>query len=149
MSTAPADRLNQLSAELSTLLEARLQELTAMMKAAEATTRQIVSTEMEIGRYRHIAETLAAEAAGLEKEAAALKVQADEARARFATSAAERDRMRAELIRLADQEDELRREVAEMKGEQRSLEESLARLNRLKGEASGVVADLRSKIAGK
>lgn len=149
MSNPSADRLNQLTTELSTLLESRLLELTTAMKAAESTTRQVVSTEMEIGRYRHVVETLEAESGGLQKEAATLRTQVEEARTRFATSASERDRLRAELIRLADQEDELRREVAKMRGEQRSLEESLARLDRVKSESAAALGELRGKLAGK
>ena len=48
MVTDTSSRLNEISSELASILEARIQELAAAMKASEQATRQIVATELEI-----------------------------------------------------------------------------------------------------
>lgn len=149
MSTPSADRLNEINTELQGLLEARIAELTAVMKTAETTTRTIVSTEMEIARYRHVVETLGGEVEGLQKEAGGLRARVDEARAQYAELAAERDRLRSETGRLHDQEESLRRETSELRGQVKSLEEAVSRLRRLKDESLAAVSDLRGRLDGK
>lgn len=141
-----ADRLNEISAELAGILEARIHELTSAMKGAEQTTRQIVATEMEIARYRQIVDTLGQEVAGLQAEAGSARRRAEEARSAYAAATSERDSARAEAARLDEQADDLKRETAELRGKAKSLEESVARLRKLRDDALGTVGGLEQQL---
>jgi chromosome segregation ATPase len=139
MGNETTDRLNQISAELAGILEARIQELMAAMKAAEQATRQVVSTEMEIGRYRQLQDTLAAEVVELSRDMGGLRTRAEEVRGQHVGLVAERDRLRDQVARTE-------REVREADGQ---IEDQRARLRALEEEGEALRRennDLRSKI---
>lgn len=155
MSTATADRLNQISEELKSILETRLQELAGAMRGTEQATRQIVATEMEIARYTQITADSRNELAALKKDADETRARADEAgarrgeiiaereAAREALARAERDAreagtqvndLRARLRGLELEGESLRREGEEISARVKAAEENVARLRRLREE---------------
>lgn len=155
MSTGTADRLNQISEELKSILETRLQELAGAMRGTEQATRQIVATEMEIARYNQITSDSRTELATLRKDAEDVRVRAEEAGAHRNSIIAERDASR-EALTLADREareagtqvgdlrarlrglelegESLRREAEEISARVKAAEENVARLRRLREE---------------
>lgn len=161
MSSPSADRLDQISNELASLLEARMKDLLAAMKGAEQTTRQIVSAEMEIARYQQVIESAGTEKAALEKETATLKGRAEEAKAAQAKAAAERDRLREELggveasaqaardqhRALMDQSDALTKETTELRNKIRALEENLVRMRKMKEELLSGIGSLTQQMS--
>src|SRR3990172_8570896 len=100
MSSDIGARLNEISAELNGLLEARIAELTTALKGAEQVTRQIVSTEMEITRYRQLQDSLGGEMGDLKRELGALRARADEVRSQHGGLITEREKLRGEVARL-------------------------------------------------
>lgn len=161
MSSPSADRLDQISNELASILEARMKDLLAAMKGAEQTTRQIVSAEMEIARYQQVIESSGAEKAALEKETATLKGRAEEAKAAQAKAAAERDRLREELggveanaqaardqhRALVEQSDALTKETTELRNKIRALEENLVRMRKMKEELLSGIGSLTQQMS--
>lgn len=156
MSTPSADRLNQISAELATLLEARISELVAAMKGAEQATRQIVSTEMEIARYRQVVEALTADRASLQKEANELGARAEAVRGEHAELVRERDRLRDELTAaergIAGQRDQNRqlqatadglvKETDELRARVKTLEDNISRMRKMREELLSGIGNL-------
>ena len=155
MSTATADRLNQISEELKSILETRLQELAGAMRSTEQATRQIVATEMDIARYNQITSDSRSELAGLRKDADDVRLRAEEAgshrneiiaerdSSREALARAERDArdagtqvgdLRARLRGVELEGESLRREAEEISIRVKSAEENVARLRRLREE---------------
>ncbi len=162
------DRLDQITVELQALLEARIQELTGAMRVAERTTRQIVTTEVEIQRARATQETLAGEMAELERDHGGIRARADEVRAQHESLVTERKRLREALQtrerevreadaeidesrrRLANLEDEaesLRRENNDLKSKIRTLEENVVRMRKLKEELMMSISGLSQQMA--
>ncbi len=163
-----SERLNQISAELSALLEARVQELLSAMRETERITRQIVSTEVEIARARSTRESLASESVELEKELAVLRAGvesvhsthsglADE-RKRLRDAVAQRERevregdaenddARRRLAALDDASDALRRENADLRSKIRTLEENVARMRKLKEEMMLSISGLTQQMS--
>ena len=155
MSTTSADRLNEISDELKSILDARLQELAKAMRGAEQVTRTIVSTEMEIGRYQQISADSGREMATLRREAEAARDEAERAGAHRAVLVGERDGAR-EAQATAEREsrelaaqiadfrsrqtnferegEALRREAAELTTRVKTAEENVARLRRVRDE---------------
>jgi chromosome segregation ATPase len=123
MSTSSADRLHQISTELQGILESRVQELVTAMKGAEQATRQIVSSEMEIARYRQIIESLSGEREAVQREAAGLAEGA-------AAASAERDRAEAERNGLRDEVAAAEKSVAKLREEAKGLKSSADALGR-------------------
>lgn len=156
MSTSSADRLTQISTELAGILESRIQELVVAMKGAEQSTRQIVSTEMEIARYRQVAESLTGDREALSGEATALKVRAEEARMEHAGLVAERDRLRAEASGVerglqAQREenkvlqeglDGLTRETNDLRTRSKTLEDNVGRMRKMREELLSGIGNL-------
>lgn len=156
MSTPSADRLNQISAELATLLEARIAELVTAMKGAEQATRQIVSTEMEIARYRQVIEALGADRASIQKEADEIGARAKAVQGEHAELVRERDRLRDELTAaeksLAAQREENRqlqatadglvKETDELRGRVKTLEDNISRMRKMREELLSGIGSL-------
>ncbi|MDP2306037.1 MAG: hypothetical protein Q8P18_08415 [Pseudomonadota bacterium] len=155
MATESSDRLNQISVELAGILEARIQELMVAMKGAEQATRQVVSSEMEISRYRQLEESLTAEITELRVEMEALGARVDEVRTQHTGLLGERDRLRDQVERterevreadaqiedqrgrmrhLEEESEALRRENTDLKGKLRTLEENVGRMRKLREE---------------
>ena len=99
MASESTDRLNQISAELATLLEERLKELATAMKAAEQATRQVVNTESEILRYRQLQDSLSGEMGELTHQIDAFRARAEEVRTQRNGMATERDHLREQVDR--------------------------------------------------
>ncbi|HNC95994.1 MAG TPA: hypothetical protein PKY30_08405 [Myxococcota bacterium] len=167
MVTDTSSRLNEISSELASILEARIQELAAAMKASEQATRQIVATELEITRHRQIQDTMGPELSSLNSELEALKGKVEEQRqehirasaardeARGALVArqgelreaeAEGDRLRSQARKLEEEGEVLRRENNELKGKIRSLEENVARMRKIKEEWMASIAGLNQQM---
>lgn len=134
-----AERISSITAELNGILEARLTELGAATRTTEAVTRQIISAELEISRYKQLQQSLNGEAAEIKQEAAALRVRADEVSTAHGGLLAERDKLRADVARLEG-------EARDGSGESDRLR---ARARALDAEVEGKRADndgLRAKI---
>lgn len=134
-----AERISSITAELNGILEARLTELGAAMRATEAVTRQIISAELEISRYKQLQQSLNGEAAEIKQESAALRVRADEVSTAHSGLVGERDKLRADVARLEG-------EARDGSGESDRLR---ARARALDGEVEGKRRDndgLRAKI---
>jgi chromosome segregation ATPase len=156
MSTPSADRLTQISTELAGILESRIQELVGAMKSAEQSTRQIVSTEMEIARYRQVAEALAGDRESIQKESEQLKARAEEARAEHAALVGERDRLRDEVTAaeraltaqreenkgLQDAADALTKETGDLRSRSKALEENVVRMRKMREELLSGIGNL-------
>jgi chromosome segregation ATPase len=168
MSTDNADRLSQISAELAGILEGRISELMAAMRAAEQNTRKIVSTELEIARYRQLEGTLSTEMGELAREVKALESRLGEVRMQHSTLVEERDRLREQVSRLErdvrsadsqieesrtrlrsleEESEALRRENGELKGKTRTLEENVARMRKLKEELMTSLSGLTQQMS--
>jgi FtsZ-binding cell division protein ZapB len=100
MSTDATARITEITAELQGILEARLTELGAAMKSAEGVTRQIVSAEMEISRYKQLQDSLAGEMGDLKREVGALRARADEVRSQHGGLLSDREKLRAEVAKM-------------------------------------------------
>lgn len=167
MSSQTTDRLNEISNELSSILEARIQELMEAMRKAEQATRRIVSTEMEIGRYTQLQESLGGEISGLTGELGSLRTRAEEVRSQHAGLTEERDRVRelvsrqerdvreadaqieegrARLKSLEEEAEVLRRENADLKAKIRTLEENVGRMRKLKEELMMSISGLTAQM---
>lgn len=167
-------RLAEISAELKQILEVRIAELTTAMRSAEQTTRQVVSAEMEIARYKELTESLGTEMGDLKRELTALRARAEDVRGQHGGLASERDSLRSEVHRLerevreSDGEAErlrarartleeegetLRRENDSLKYRIKSFEDNIARMRKLKEELmmslSGLTAQAASLQSGK
>jgi chromosome segregation ATPase len=156
MSTQSADRLNQISAELATLLEARISELVSAMKGAEQATRQIVSTEMEIARYRQVVEALTADRASIQKEATELGARAEAVRGEHAELVRGRDRLRDEVTaaeraitsqreqnrQLQVTADGLVKETDELRARVKTLEDNISRMRKMREELLSGIGNL-------
>ncbi len=168
MSTDTTDRLSQISGELATILEARIQELMTAMKAAEVATREVVTTGGEIARYRQLEASLTGELTQLREEIAGVQKQADEVRQRHAGLVAERDRLRDEAARherevqeadaqiveqrarlrtLEEEGEAIRRENTDLKGKIRTLEENVVRMRALREELMMSISGLSHQMA--
>lgn len=149
------DRLDQIQAELADILEARLGALAAVLQASEATTRRIVSAELEMQRHTGDQQRKEAEITRLQAEAASFADKRAAVEARHAGVLADRDARRKELeaieeeVRNADAENardrrrlaeleeeagELRQENADLKTKLRTVEENIARMKSLRDE---------------
>lgn len=167
MSSQTADRLNEISSELSSILEARIQELMEAMRKAEQATRQIVSTEMEIARYQQLHESLGGEISTLTGELGSLRARAEEVRGQHTGLTEERDRVRelvnrqerdvreadaqieegrARLRSLEEEADVLRRENADLKAKIKTLEENVGRMRKLKEELMMSISGLSAQM---
>ena len=155
MSTTSAERLNEISDELRSILDARPQELAVAMRGAEQVTRTIVSTEMEIGRYNQISADSGREMATLRRDAEAARDEAERAGAHRAVLVGERDAaresqatteresremttqiadFRARHANLEREAEALRREAAELTTRVKTAEDNVARLRRVRDE---------------
>lgn len=168
MSRDSSDRLTELSSELATILEGRIQELMGAMKSAEQTTRKIVSTEMEIARYQQLQVSLAGEMTDIDRDVTALRGRSDEVRAQHAGLSEERERLREQVARqerevreadagiedgrsrlrsLDDEAETLRRENNDLKGKIRTLEENVGRMRKLKEELMMSISGLSAQMS--
>jgi len=75
MASDTSERLNEISRELQDLLQVRITELTSSMRGAEQVTRQIVTAEVEIARYRQMQEQLEGERDTLKTETAEMQTR--------------------------------------------------------------------------
>jgi chromosome segregation ATPase len=162
------ERLNKISAELASILEARVQELATSMRDAERVTRQIISTEVEIARARSTKETLGTESDGLDKELAALRKEADVVRGRHGALVEERNRLRDTVAQrerdvrdaesevqsarkrlgsLDEEAEALRRETADLRTKLGALEENVTRMRKLKEELMQGISGLSQQMA--
>ncbi len=167
MPSETTQRLNEISAELAALLEARIQELASAMKAAESATRQIVSTEMEIARYRQSHVNLSGEIVSLEREMEAVRTHANEIGEQVGTLTTERDRLRSEVARrerevreadaeiqklqarsrgLEEEGDTLRQENQDLRGKTQTLQENVTRMKKLKEELMLSISGLTQQM---
>lgn len=163
-----SSRLNEISAELASILEARIQELTRSMKGAEQVTRQIVSTEMEISRHKQVQASMGPELEQLGAEVESLKLKMEELRGEHGRLSNQRDEARAELGRLGQElksveaeteqlrsggrklEEEaelLRRENADLRNKLRTLEENVQRMRKLKEELMASISGLTQQMS--
>ena len=169
MSIDTSNRLAEIRDELADILEKRLGELMTTMKDTEQVTRQIVSTELEISRYRRMREQLSDEIGELNEEVEALTSRTDEVRTQHAALRQTRDRLREELqhlersVRETDTEAESNRvKLAALNGESESLqaenvdlktkiktmEENVSRMRALKEELMHSISGLTAQMAG-
>jgi len=169
MSSDTDARLGEIRNELALILEARVSELMKVMRQTEQTTRQIVSTELEITRYRHMQEQLGEELSELSEEVEALNVRTREVRDQHASIRKDRDRAKEDLqqaergVREADSEVEtlrqrlatltseaesLQAENVDLKARIRTLEENVARMRKLKEELMSSISGLTAQMAG-
>ena len=158
-----AARIVELTKELNGILETRLVDLAAAMRGAEGITRQIVSSEMEIARYKQLQDSLSSEGSDLKRETAALRARADELRSSHGGLIGERDKLRAEVARFeqAARDDggeterlrarafALEAEADKGKGESealqtrvKALEDNVAKVQKLKDELKRQIAAL-------
>lgn len=169
MSDPTADRLQSIQSELQQILEARLADLTGVMRESESVTRRIVSAELEIERHRGTAEQLGAETESLQAQVDSARDHTAQVRERHGALLAERDHHRAEVERLeaevrgADGEVEstraqvealeneaeaLRSENASLKTKLKTLEENVTRMRRLKEELMSSISGLTQEMTG-
>lgn len=167
MVTDTSTRLNEISSELASILDARIQELAAAMKASEQATRQIVATELEITRHRQIQDAMGPELVSLSGELEALKSKAEEQKQEHARALTARDEARNELLarqaelkeaesegdrlrvqarKLEEEGEVLRRETNDLKAKIRSLEENVARMRKIKEEWMASIAGLNQQM---
>lgn len=156
MSTPTADRITQISAELAQILEARMAELLGAMKGAEQATRQIVSTELEIARYRQLTDTLTADRDALVKEAADLSARADELRAEHGKVKGEKAKLEGDVAAaqaglaaakeqaasLQATADGLTKETEELRNRTKALEDNIARMRKMREELLSGIGNL-------
>lgn len=168
MSNEVGNRLNEISTELASILEVRIAELTNAMKSAEQVTRQIVSTEMEISRYRQLQDSLGGELGDLKRELGALRARADEVRSQHGGMLSEREKVREELARaerdareagveaersrtkvkeLESETAVLKKENDGLQGRLKNLEESVARMRKLKEELMQSMTGLSKEMS--
>lgn len=146
MSTDSADRLNQISQELASILEARLQELNLAMRAAETTTRQIVTAELDLARYRQIYESAQPELESLRVETTALKAQGDQLKQEQAQLTAERNLTRDSVRRLEETNEAMRQENQALQARARLLEENVAQMRKLKEQLMAGISGLSQEM---
>ena len=167
MSQPPPDRLEAISTELADILEHRIQELMDVMRVTEATTRQIVSTELEIARGRATREALGAELSVLEAEVKELRSRAEKANSSYASLVEERrslrdtvtsrerevreldtqvEELRRNHVNLEAEGESLRRENAELGTRVRTLEENVKRLRTIKDELMTSLSGLSQQM---
>lgn len=147
MSNATADRLNQISEELKSILEARLQELAGAMRGTEQVTRQIVATEMEIARYTQITADSSHELAALKKDAEDVRARAEDAGSRRGAIIAERDEAREAASRAERDSRDLSNQVTDLRARQRSIELEAESLRREAEEVAGRVKLAEENVA--
>ena len=168
MVTDSSSRLNEISAELSSILEARIQELTRAMKGAEQITRQIVATEMEISRHQQVQASMGPELGQLNAEIENLRLKVEELRGEQARLNNSRDEARAEVTRagqglketeleteslrasgrkLEEEAEILRRENADLRNKLRTLEENVVRMRKLKEELMASISGLSQQMS--
>jgi len=168
MVTDSSSRLTEISAELSTILEARIQELTRAMKGAEQTTRQIVATEMEIARHRQVQASMGPELQQLNHEVESLKLKVEELRGEHGRLSNSRDEARAEVSRsgqelkeveaeteqlriqarkIEEESEILRRENGDLRNKLRTLEENVVRMRKLKEELMASISGLSQQMS--
>ncbi len=147
MSNATAERLNQISEELKSILEARLQELAQAMRGTEQITRQIVSTEMEIARYSQITSDSAGELTALRKDAEDIRARAEDAGAHRNAVVAERDALRDSVSRVEREAREVATQVSDLRARHRSMELESESLRREAEEVAGRVKLAEENVA--
>jgi chromosome segregation ATPase len=168
MASDTTDRLNQISSELASILEARVQELLTAMKAAEQATRQVVSTELEIQRYQQLQASLSVDMGELNRQVDVLRSRADEVRVQHSGLVGERDRLReqvdrferevreadaqiedqrARMRKLEEESDALRNENNDLRGKIKTLEENVARMRKLREELMMSISGLSQQMA--
>ena len=140
-------RLQEINTELTSILETRIAELTAVMRAAEQTTRQIVATEIEIGRYRQIQGSTGPELEQLQSERQSLGLRVDELRADHSKLTQARDDARNEVLRLQQEQREFDGETEKLRAQQRSLEEESETLRRENNDFKSRIRTLEENIA--
>lgn len=170
MVTDSSSRINEISAELASILEAHISELNRAMKGAEQSTRQIVSTEMEIARYKQLQASMGPELSQLQTELEGLQARQNEAKAQVLQLSQGRDEARADLgrlhqalkdtehendslranVRKLEEESEvLRRENADLGHKLRTLEENVLRMRKLKEELLASISGLSQQMSAK
>ena len=168
MASDSSDRLNEISGELAGILESRIQELMTAMKAAEQATRQVVTTELEIARYRQLQENLSGELGEIGGEMETLRARAEDVRAQHGALVTERDRLRENVERaerdvretdaqieghrsrmrgLEEESESLRRENNDLRGKIRTLEENVVRMRTLREELMMSISGLSQQMA--
>lgn len=168
MASDSSDRLNEISSELAGILESRIQELMTAMKAAEQATRQVVTTELEIARYRQLQENLSGELGEIGGEMETLRARAEDVRAQHGALVTERDRLRENVERaerdvretdaqieghrsrmrgLEEESESLRRENNDLRGKIRTLEENVVRMRTLREELMMSISGLSQQMA--
>jgi chromosome segregation ATPase len=167
MSTAES-RISEITAELQTILERRLTELGTAMKSAEGVTRQIVSAEMEITRYKQLQDSLGGEMGDVKRELGALRARADEVRSQHGGMLGEREKLRGEVAKLEqdaregggeterlrarsraleDECEQLRKETERERVKIKALEDNVQKMRKLKEELMQSISGLSAQMA--
>lgn len=167
MSDSQTDRLQQIQQELSTILEERLSALSQVMQATEATTRRIISADIELERHRLNQDRFDAERTALEENVHKLRLQAEEIRRKHAGLLAEQDQLKTEVERRESENRQLdaaverhrqrigaleaegktlREENANLRTKVKTLEENIIRMQRLKDELMSSVTGLAQQL---
>jgi chromosome segregation ATPase len=168
-SEATTDRLDEIQAQLASILEARISELDTALRDSESMTRRLVGAEIELDRHRATKQRLSAELDGIlaeakdagaaaselqDRHAAAIRERADgrEATARLEvevrTLDADVEQSRARSRALESEHDELRSENASLKTKLKTLEENITRMQRLKDELMSSISGLTAQMSG-
>lgn len=168
-SEATTDRLDEIQAQLASILEARIGELDRALRDSESMTRRLVGAEIELDRHRSTKQRLSAELDGIlaeakeagaaasdlqDRHAASIRERSDgrEATARLEaevrTLDAEVEQSRARARALESEQDELRSENASLKTKLKTLEENITRMQRLKDELMSSISGLTAQMSG-
>ncbi|MEL6349384.1 MAG: hypothetical protein AAFV53_40150 [Myxococcota bacterium] len=167
MSDTQNDRLHQIQEELASILEERLTALSQLMQTTEATTRRIISADIELERHRLNQERFEAERAQLEGTIDGTRARAEEARKQHGALLAEKEQLEKEVekrereTRELDTEVErnrerigsleaeavtLREENSNLRTKVKTLEENIVRMQRLKEELMSSVTGLAQQL---
>jgi len=102
----PADRLAELQGQLDAVLEERITELVAAIRACQEVTAQIATTTLEIRRQEALGDELSKQLEPLSAEASRLETENESSAQELAALKADVERMQAErealLTRLGD-----------------------------------------------
>jgi len=162
-------RLEQIQAELATVLEERLGVLSDALANSERTTRRIIAAEVELERNLQAREALQREVGELDTQVKDARHRCEEARQQNAKLSAERDTLRQneqkldkglEQVRsevaaaqrrvegLEKEADGLRNENTALRTKLKTLEENLTRMRQLKDELMSSISGLTQQMSG-
>ena len=111
-----ADRLQTLTEEFEQVLEARITELLTHVKAAQALTARIATTQQEIRLQERLQEQLQADLEPLDRHASALESDSDKLKKRVEQLKDNVTKLRARRQGLIEQANSLASEARTLKG---------------------------------